>query len=309
MSNLAALDCGTNSTRLLITNTDGVTLQREMRITRLGEGVDRTGELATTAMARSLDVLATYAGWMKERDVHEATLVATSAVRDARNGQLFLDRAAAETGATVALLSGDEEAALSFEGATHDLQPSDLVTMIVDIGGGSTELAARVEGELVAHSMQLGCVRVAERALGPGVVTPEGVEIATTMIDAELDRALSSRTELATLVGQVRLVGLAGTVATLAQLDAALVQYNRAVVHHREISLDSVRKWRSLLAQETPEQRLAHPGMVPGREDVLVGGLLILESVMERFRCPTVLSSESDILDGLILRLQRSKEL
>lgn len=303
MSPVAAVDCGTNSTRLLVADDDGTTLRREMRITRLGEGVDSTGELAPAALERTYAVLAEYAGYMGELGVGRGRLVATSAARDAANGTEFLAEAARLSGCEVALLTGEEEAELSYLGATADLAPDERPTMIVDIGGGSTELAARVDGRLAAVSMQVGCVRVAERALGPGVVTPETEAAARDMVREALASALSATPALAGLVGGVRVVGLAGTVSTLAQLEAGLCEYRRDAVHHRVITRSTVDSWFRRLGAESPVERLGHPGMVKGREDVLAAGLVILEEVLDRFGVDRLLSSESDILDGIVTTL------
>lgn len=304
MTNVAALDCGSNSTRLLIADEHGHPLVRLMRITRLSEGVDARGTLTETAMARTLQVLAEYRTLMDEHQVARGLLVATSAVRDASNGREFLEAARATVGVEARLLTGDEEATFSYTGATATLEPSALVTMIVDIGGGSTELAALVDGTMVEYSMQLGCVRVTERALGAGIVAPERERAARDMIRAELDRALETRPALAALAGRVRLVGLAGTVATLSQMAAGLTVYDRDAVHHQVLSLATVRHWRDELARRTPQERLTLAGMVPGREDVLCAGLFILEAVMERFQVTDLITSEDDILDGIVASLR-----
>jgi len=303
-SSVAVLDCGSNSTRLLVVDARGHTLAREMRITRLSAGVDSSGRLSDDALERSFDVLAQYRAVMDAHAVGRGALVATSAVRDAANGAYFLERATAITGVPARLLRGEEEAAFSFAGATQGLAPDERTTMIVDIGGGSTELAVRVEGAVLGYSMQLGCVRVTERALGAGVVTAEREAAARAMIASELDRAFVARPEFAELVGRVRLVGLAGTVATLAQLDTGRRDYDRAAVHHRRMTLATVRDWQSRLGALTPAQRLALPGMVAGREDVLVAGLVILEEVMMRVGTEELLSSEDDILDGVAASLR-----
>jgi len=304
VTNVAALDCGSNSTRLLIADEHGHPLVRLMRITRLSEGVDARGTLTETAMARTLQVLAEYRTLMDEHQVARGLLVATSAVRDASNGREFLEAARATVGVEARLLTGDEEATFSYTGATATLEPSALVTMIVDIGGGSTELAALVDGTMVEYSMQLGCVRVTERALGAGIVAPERERAARDMIRAELDRALETRPALAALAGRVRLVGLAGTVATLSQMAAGLTVYDRDAVHHQVLSLATVRHWRDELARRTPQERLTLAGMVPGREDVLCAGLFILEAVMERFQVTDLITSEDDILDGIVASLR-----
>lgn len=295
---VAAIDCGSNSTRLLIATSEGP-LRREMRITRLSEGVDASGTLSAPAQARTYETLGSYREMMDDAGVDRALLVATSAVRDAANGADFLAEAARRTGARARLLRGEEEAALSYAGALGDLPPSATPTMIVDVGGGSTELAVELDGTLFSYSMQLGCVRVCERALGRGIVGAGSDHAARAMIHAELDRAWAAVPELGSVFGAVRLVGLAGTVATLAQLDAQLTRYDRAAVHHRVLTRNTVVAWRDTLAREGPEDRLRRPGMVPGREDVLAAGLYILDAVMGRLGVAELLSSENDILDGV----------
>jgi exopolyphosphatase/guanosine-5'-triphosphate,3'-diphosphate pyrophosphatase len=302
---LAAFDCGSNSTRLLIADADGRAMKREMNITRLSEGVDASGALLPAAMERTFAVLRAYRRDCDEVGVSQGLLVATSAVRDASNGVEFLSRAEEICHVPARILEGQEEAAFSYAGALGDLEEIDVSTMIVDIGGGSTELAVALDGRLVSYSMQLGCVRVTERALGRGIVTPASEAATREMIDAQLDAAFTAQPEFSRVVGGVRLVGLAGTVATLAQLDAGLTIYDRNVVHHRVLSRASVQHWRDVLARETPDQRLGHPGMVVGREDVLVAGLYVLDAVMEYFGAEWLISSESDILDGIVASLRR----
>ncbi|HWD96102.1 MAG TPA: hypothetical protein VG246_06760 [Acidimicrobiales bacterium] len=301
---LAAFDCGSNSTRLLISDDEGRAVKREMNITRLSEGVDSSGRLLEVAMERTFAVLRAYRRECDAARVSAGLLVATSAVRDASNGAAFLSTAEEICGCPAKILPGEEEAALSYAGALGDLEETGVPTMIVDIGGGSTELAVALDGRLVSYSMQLGCVRVTERALGRGIVTPASDAATREMIDAQLDAAFAARPEFSRVVGGVRLVGLAGTVATLAQLDAGLTHYDRDAVHHRVLSRATVQHWRDALARETPDQRLGHPGMVPGREDVLVAGLYVLDAVMECFGVEWLTSSESDILDGIVASLR-----
>jgi exopolyphosphatase / guanosine-5'-triphosphate,3'-diphosphate pyrophosphatase len=296
---VAALDCGSNSTRLSIVDGRGATLRREMRITRLSQGVDASQTLLPDAMRRTFDVLSDYRTYMDESHVGRGLLVATSAVRDARNGEEFLAEARRRAGVEVRILDGNEEATYSYAGATTGLAPDARSTVIVDVGGGSTELAVKIDGVLESYSMQLGCVRVTERALGKGVVSAESDVAARAMIEAELDRAWAAVPDFARVAGDVRLVGLAGSVSTLAQLDAGLATYDRDAVHHRLLSLGTVELWRERLSSESPDERLTHPGMVRGREDVLHAGLYVLEAVMERLRADELLTSENDILDGI----------
>jgi exopolyphosphatase/guanosine-5'-triphosphate,3'-diphosphate pyrophosphatase len=300
---IAAFDCGSNSTRLLIAADDGAALVRSMNITRLSQGVDASGALLPDAMERTFSVLREYRAACDREGVTRGLLVATSAVRDAANSDVFLERAREIVRVPVSVLTGEEEAALSYAGATKDLAVSDEPTMIIDIGGGSTELAVDLEGALVSYSLQLGSVRVTERALGRGVVDPESDRAARAMIHEEIERAFAARPDFDKVIGHVRLVGLAGTVATLAQMDAGLLVYDRTVVHHRILTLALIDQWRDLLASETPEVRLGHAGMVKGREDVLPAGLYILDAVMRRLGVDQLLSSENDILDGIVASL------
>lgn len=295
---VGVIDCGSNSTRLLTRRADGAVVHRVTSITRLSEGVDASRRLTRAAMDRSLAVIDDYRAVMDSDGVDDGVLVATSAVRDAANGDEFLAAAGARARVEARLLSGAEEARFSFDGATADLPDDERTTVVLDVGGGSTELAVAVGGELVSYSMQLGCVRVTERALGRGPATPAAVAAARALIDTRLDEAMAARPALARL-GAVRLVGLAGTVSTLAQLDAGEPVYRREAVHHRRLPLATAVAWRDALAAETPEVRLTHPGMVSGREDVLAAGLFVVTAVMARLGARELLTSENDILDGV----------
>ena len=302
---VAAIDCGSNSTRLLVVDETGRTIVREMHITRLGEGVDASRHLQAGAMERTFSRLRDYRELMTKAGAKSARVVATSAVRDALNREEFLEGATKATGVAAAVLSGRDEAFYSYTGATAGLQEIPGRTpLIVDIGGGSTELATMIDGEIVGVSMQLGCVRVTERALGKVAPTPSRENAARTMIHHELSRALTSEPRLDQIVGSTQLLGLAGTVATLVQLTQSVAQYDRDLVHHRIVQREQVNQWRATLQRESPGERLKHPGMTPGREDVLVSGLMILEAVMDHFRVDELLSSENDILDGLVASLR-----
>ncbi len=301
---VAALDCGTNSTRLLIVDSEGNALVREMRITRLGQGVDATHALRPEAIERTLEVLRTFRGLMDEANVEQARLVATSAVRDASNGEAFLQAATAAVGIEAELLSGFDEGRLSHAGATRGLPPGIGDDVVVDIGGGSTELIVARNGVIHAVSMDLGCVRLSERSLLHD--PPQASEIAdvNAVVATALHAAYGVVPELATLPPGSRLIGLAGTVSTLTALELGLIEYDRAKVHHATLTLAAVEKWCEDLAAESAQSRGTRAGMVDGRQDVIVGGALILRQVMERLGMDECLVSESDILDGLVMSLQ-----
>ena len=301
---LAAIDCGTNSTRLLIESSDGEVLAREMRITRLGLGVDATGRLADEALERTLSVLASYRELMDAHGVVAGRLAATSAARDASNGPEFLEAASAICGVEAEILSGIEEGRLSFAGATVGLDAAEGWDLVLDIGGGSSEIVVAADGVIEAHSMQVGCVRVSERTLLGDPPTQGELAVAEAMVADALDGAFEAIPRLAEVPVGSRMVGLAGTVATLAMLDQHLGDYDRDAVHHHWLSLESIRSWRDVLAAETVAARSVRPGMVPGREDVIVGGLIILAATIGRLGLDGCLTSESDILDGLIASLR-----
>jgi exopolyphosphatase/guanosine-5'-triphosphate,3'-diphosphate pyrophosphatase len=300
---VAAIDCGTNSTRLLVAAADGAPLDRLMRITRLGQGVDAARKLDPEAVERTLAVLRDYRQVMDDLGVARARLVATSAVRDAVNGEEFL-RAASETTRTQAeLLSGTEEGRLAFAGATADLPAGEGNDVVVDIGGGSTELVISGPEGIEAVSLDLGCVRLTERYLGHDPPTSDELREATAVVDQELRRATVEVPTLGHLRPASRLIGLAGTVSTLASLELDLVEYDRSLVHHAVLTREAVERWCRVLAEEPSSARGRRPGMDPGREDVIVGGALVLRETMAVLDVPECLVSESDILDGLVMSL------
>jgi exopolyphosphatase/guanosine-5'-triphosphate,3'-diphosphate pyrophosphatase len=301
---IAAIDCGTNSTRLLVVDPGGEVRAREMRITRLGEGVDATHTLAPPAIDRTLTVLREFRSVMDSEHVGRTRLVATSAVRDAANGEEFLRAAGQIVGVDAELLSGTEEGRLSYTGATSGLLPGPGDNVVVDIGGGSTELVTECHGEILAVSMHLGCVRLSERYLPHD--PPEAAEIAgvVEMIGRELDRAVVEVPELKTIRDRSRLIGLAGTVSTLAALELGLVHYERERVHHAVLTRQTVERWCDMLGAETAPQRAKRVGMLDGRQDVIVGGALVLREVMTRLGFAECLVSESDILDGMVQSVQ-----
>ena len=297
---VAALDCGTNSTRLLI-DVSGRAEVRLMRITRLGQGVDATGKLDPDAIARTLDVLREYRGVMDEHEVARARLVATSAARDAANGAEFLDAASEVVGVPAELLSGSEEGALAFSGATASLDADPARVVTIDIGGGSTELVM-ASPELRAISLEIGCVRLTERFLHHDPPQADELARAAAYVQRELDQVAVALPALGR--PGLLLVGLAGTVSTLGALAQGLSHYERDRIHHFVLEGSVVTQWYRRLAAETPAARVRHPGMAPGREDVIVGGVIVLRETMARFGFSSCLVSEADLLDGLVATLR-----
>jgi exopolyphosphatase/guanosine-5'-triphosphate,3'-diphosphate pyrophosphatase len=300
---VAAIDCGTNSTRLLVADAQGRELLRLMRITRLGQGVDRLNVLAPEAVARTVAVLEEYRQAMDGFAVDRTRMVATSAVRDAENGAVFVEAATAAVGAVPEVLTGLEEGTLAFRGASADLGPFEGDTLVVDIGGGSTEITRGRAGTVSSVSLQLGCVRLTERYLTSDPPTPDQVAATRIAIADALTGGEQKMPELLALAARRRLVGLAGTVSTLASLQLQIAAYDPERLHHAILTLPEVVALCDTLASLSAAQRLGLVGMVPGRADVILGGALVLEAVAARYQCPEVIVSEKDILDGIVLSI------
>jgi exopolyphosphatase/guanosine-5'-triphosphate,3'-diphosphate pyrophosphatase len=300
---VAAIDCGTNAIRLLIADTGGDRLTdvaRRMEIVRLGEGVDRTGRLAPEAIDRTRLALLGYAAEIAELGIERVRMVATSASRDAQNADDFRGMVRSVLGVDPEVITGDEEARLSFAGAVGGLT-ADAPYLVVDIGGGSTEFVTGTTAVEAALSVDVGCVRMTERHLAGDPPTAAEIAAAERDVTAAVDRAL------AVVPGRAAgtLVGLAGSVTTVAALALDLPAYESARIHHARISYDQVAKVTDGLLAATVAQRRALPVMHPGRADVIGAGALILRIVMERSGHTSVVASEHDILDGIALGLAR----
>jgi exopolyphosphatase / guanosine-5'-triphosphate,3'-diphosphate pyrophosphatase len=301
---VAAIDCGTNSTRLLIAGRDGTTLVREMTVTRLGEGVDETHRLAPGAIERTVAVLRRYRSEMDTRGVVGLRITATSAARDATNSSEFFDAAEATLGVRPELLAGDDEGALSYAGATNGLLSGEGPFLVCDLGGGSTELVAGgADGHSIAgvFSMDVGCVRISERFLASDPPSAGELEAARDHVRAAIRTAIS---QVPALGAPKSLVGVAGTVSTLVALRKGVTAYDRDALHHQRLERDDVAELFSELATSPLARRRAIPGIEPGRADVIVGGALVLLEVMDALGHDHLVYSEDDILDGLVASLR-----
>jgi exopolyphosphatase / guanosine-5'-triphosphate,3'-diphosphate pyrophosphatase len=303
---VAAIDCGTNSTRLLVVGADGGTLERLMRITRLGQDVDRTRSLAPDAIARTISVLEEYRKVMDSFGVERVRMTATSAGRDAVNREEFFTAAEAVIGVRPELLGGEEEGRLSFAGATAELDPEDGPWLVVDIGGGSTELAVGpAEGRplepIGVKSIDVGCVRLTERWLHGDPPTAEELSQALSVVRDHLDDV---RRDLPAVDDAARLVGLAGTVTTVAAVEIGLAAYDRDRIHHFVLTRAAAEDVFRTLATEPRAVRIHNPGLEEARADVIVGGCVVLVAIMRHFDFQECLVSESDILDGLAMMLR-----
>ncbi|MGH9054315.1 MAG: DUF501 domain-containing protein [Acidimicrobiales bacterium] len=293
---VAAVDCGTNSTRLLVAGRDGEAIERLMHITRLGEGVDRTRTLAAGAIERTAAVLRRYREVMDSHGVTDLRVTATSAARDAANRETFFDSVERAVGVRPELLDGAEEGRLSYIGATASLDPVGSPWLIADIGGGSTELVLGPV-PLAVRSLDIGCVRVTERFLRSDPPTTGEVERARNFVSGLLATATAA---VPALAGGRTMVGLAGTVAALAAIDQRLPCYDRDRVHHYVLTRDRVDEMLSALAGETSAARRRRPGVEEARADVIVGGTIVVAELMRHFGFTYCITSESDILDGLV---------
>ena len=307
---VAAVDCGTNSLRLLLADVDPdrgelADVTRRMEIVRLGQGVDRTGQLAPEALARTMAVLRDFADVIAGSGAQAVRMVATSATRDAANAADFVRQVKEVLGVAPEVLTGAEEAVLSFTGATAELAagPDRGPFLVADIGGGSTEFVLGPAGGPPAYtsSVNIGCVRMTERHLHGDPPAAQEVAAAVADIDAALDTVAA-----AVPVRQARtLIGLAGSVTTVAGIAMGLPAYDAAQIHHARVSAAEVHAVTRDLLVQTRAERAALGVMHPGRVDVIGGGALVLDRIMERFGFAGVLVSEHDILDGMAWSLAR----
>jgi len=300
-STVAAIDCGTNSTRLLIARGDDgrvETLERQATITRLGAGVDATGALDPAAVARTLEVLGRYRAVMEDHGVDRVRISATSAARDAANREELFGAATEVMGIRPELLSGDEEARLSFVGATAELDPAHGPFLVVDIGGGSTEFAVGPGGGAPegATSVDIGCVRLTEQYLHRDPPAPEELAAAISVAEAYLDDVVR---EVPASREASLMVGLAGTVTTVAAVELGLARYDRDRIHHFRLTRAAAEDVFRTLATEARADRIHNPGLEEARADVIVGGCCVLVAVLRYFELAECLVSEADILDGM----------
>ncbi|MFO7281682.1 MAG: Ppx/GppA phosphatase family protein [Thermoanaerobacterales bacterium] len=303
MSVIASLDLGTNSTRVLVARSVGgrlETLDRRNTITRLGQGVGATGRLGDEAVERTLACLRSYREVLDAHGVEQLRAAATSAARDAANREAFFDAVEDVVGVRPELLSGEEEGHLSFVGATGELDPSLGPFLVVDIGGGSTEFIVGHEDVEGVMSVDVGCVRLTERFLEHDPPLPEELSACISYTDAFLDDVVR---EVPAVTGARTLVGLAGTVTTVAAVEIGLETYDRDRIHHFRLTRDAAEDVFRTLATEALADRVHNPGLEPARADVIVGGCCVLVAVFRRFGFDEMIVSEADILDGLALSL------
>ncbi len=297
---VAAIDIGTNSVRLLITDASGQELLREMFITRLGQGVDRTGGLAPEAVERTLEVLRRYGACLREHAITDALrITATSAARDANNRDVFFQAVQQAVGKTPELLSGEDEAKLSFAGATAGMPTADAPFLIFDIGGGSTEFAKGTERPESFISIDMGGVRMTERFLSSDPPHPDELQRCREFVHQQLQRV----EDAVPPAGVKTWVGLAGTVTSCAAFSLGLTEYDPTKTHGYALSRAEAANFLQAMAEATVAQR-RELLLEKKRADVIVGGALVLDVIYEHFALASVRVSEKDILDGLAASLR-----
>jgi exopolyphosphatase / guanosine-5'-triphosphate,3'-diphosphate pyrophosphatase len=301
---VASLDLGTNSTRVLVAQvTDDGRLDiidRRNTITRLGQGVSAAGRLADEATARTLDCLRGYREILDRHAAERIRVAATSAARDAANRDEFFDAVEEVVGVRPELLSGDDEGRMTFLGATGDLDPALGPFLIVDIGGGSTEFIVGTDQVDGVMSIDVGCVRLTEKFLEHDPPQPEELSASISYTDAFLDDVVR---EVPAVAEARTLVGVAGTITTVAAVEIGLATYDRDAIHHFRLTRDAAEDVFRTLATEARADRIHNPGLEEARADVIVGGCCVLVALFRRLGFDEMIVSEADILDGLALSL------
>ena len=301
---VASLDLGTNSTRVLVAQVTDEgrldILDRRNTITRLGQAVSATGRLADEAMARTLDCLRGYREILDRHAVERIRVAATSAARDAANRDEFFDAVEEVVGVRPALLSGDDEGRMTFLGATGELDPALGPFLIVDIGGGSTEFIVGTDQVDGVMSIDVGCVRLTEKFLEHDPPQPEELTACISYTDAFLDDVVR---EVPAVAEARTLVGVAGTITTVAAVEIGLATYDRDAIHHFRLTRDAAEDVFRTLATEARADRIHNPGLEEARADVIVGGCCVLVALFRRLGFGEMIVSEADILDGLALSL------
>jgi exopolyphosphatase/guanosine-5'-triphosphate,3'-diphosphate pyrophosphatase len=295
---VAAIDCGTNSIRLLIADIDGGNsreITRQMEVVRLGQGVDKTGAFHPDAIARTLAAVDLFAAEIAKRGVEKIRFCATSATRDATNRALFIDGVKERLGIEPEVIAGEVEAALSFQGATKDFDKTQGPFLVIDIGGGSTEFVFGTDSVEAARSMNIGCVRMSERHFTGD--QPDPGQIASAIED--IDEAIRQAAKTVPITDAKTVIMVAGTATTVAAAALDLPAYDRYAIHLSRISAERTHQISTELLRETREQRAAHGYMHPGRVDVIGAGSLVLDRIMLATGASEFVASESDILDGM----------
>ena len=301
---VGVVDCGTNSIRLLIADIEGNNFRevtRQMQVVRLGQGVDETNQFHPDAISRTFAAVDLYAGEIARRGVEKLRFCATSATRDALNRAIFVDGVKERLGIEPEVISGEEEARLSFAGATREFNKADAPFLVVDIGGGSTEFVLGSDSVDSAISVNIGCVRMTERHFQSDPPTQDEIAIARRDIQNAIDIAYAS----VDIKSAKTLVAVAGTATTVAAAALDLPEYDRYAIHLSHISAEQVHSMSNRFLTMTRDERAALGYMHPGRVDVIGAGSLVLSEIMKATGAKDFVASENDILDGMAWSLAK----
>jgi exopolyphosphatase/guanosine-5'-triphosphate,3'-diphosphate pyrophosphatase len=298
MSRVAAIDCGTNSIRLLIADISGGNfreLYRTMEIVRLGQGVDKNKRFDPAAIERTLKATALFSEEIARRGVTAIRFCATSATRDAENRALFIDGVREILGIEPEVISGEEEARLSFAGAVSEMHPSDAPFLVIDIGGGSTEFVFGDQEVRAAKSVNIGCVRMSERHFTSAPVTEDVIKLAVS----DIDQAIAEAANTVPIKEARTLIAVAGTATTVAAAALELAEYDRYAIHLSRISAEKTAEISNRFLAMTRDEIAELGYMHPGRVDVIAAGALVLDRIMKASGASEFVASERDILDGM----------
>jgi len=301
---VGVVDCGTNSIRLLIADIEGNNFRevtRQMQVVRLGQGVDETNQFHPDAISRTFAAVDVFAAEIARRGVEKLRFCATSATRDALNRSVFVDGVKERLGIEPEVISGEEEARLSFAGATREFNKTDAPFLVVDIGGGSTEFVLGSDSVDSAVSVNIGCVRMTERHFHGELPTAEEIALARRDIQNAIDIAYAS----VDIKGAKTLVAVAGTATTVAAAALNLPEYDRQAIHLSRISAEQVHETSHKFLTMKRAERAALGYMHPGRVDVIGAGSLVLSEIMKATGAPEFVASENDILDGMAWSLAK----
>ncbi|HET8862156.1 MAG TPA: Ppx/GppA phosphatase family protein [Solirubrobacterales bacterium] len=303
---VAVIDVGSNSTRLLVADVDGgvSVVERQSRVTRLGRGVDLSGQLSDEAIEAACDAIADYVEICRELGAERVTAIATSAVRDASNGEAFVAELRERFALSARVLDGEEEARLTYQGATAE-QPPQLPTLVIDIGGGSTEMIVGTGSEIAFHtSLQAGVVRHTERHISGDPPTAVELEALADDVRALIEGPLADHPEARASTG----IAVAGTPTSLSAVELGLEPYDPARVHGHVLSLATIQHLLSQFASAPLAERVAIPGLHPDRAPTIIAGCVILIEAMRAFDLDRIQASEHDILYGMALETASSRE-
>lgn len=302
MEQQAVIDIGTNSIRLLVGEKSNqgkiIPIYADNKITRLGDGVDQSGYLNSQAVMRTLAGIQEYRTQIISMNIEYTNIIATSAVRDAKNKEEFAEKVADIMGIPLEILSGEEEAQLSYQGVIKGLKKNLENILVIDIGGGSTEITWGIAERIInAQSLQMGAVRLTERFIERDWISSESYQAMIKYIEKQLQEQL----EIKQLISEIQVIGVGGTVTTCAAIDQNMEVYNWKKIHGYVLNRENIQRIQNMLLSKSLKERQKVKGLQPQRADIIISGIAILLQVMEYFNCKNITISETDLLYGRLV--------